>query len=244
MPVLPNDDLLTLQELTETSLILQQASPRSLVIVDELGRGTSTHDGLAIAVATLSHLIQHNACLTLFVTHFPEVLLLLQAASWSALPSARMPLLCLCYTEAHAPLQPCLSSYNSCSLRLCKSAESDVGCLEMSAGLLTRLCMWCTGLLQVAALQVSCPGQVVTRRMSYMQQGSQPAGAAEAQQPGGQPPALEPSAGAVSFSGSNERLPSQDTATSAAGDDQPACLVWRCLPVRGQVGLISDFYRC
>ena len=92
MLVLANGDSLTLQELTETSLILQQASPRSLVIVDELGRGTSTHDGLAIAVATLSYLIQHNACLTLFVTHFPEVPLLLQAALFPALLSACMPL--------------------------------------------------------------------------------------------------------------------------------------------------------
>ena len=99
--ILANDDLLILQELTETSLILQQASSRSLVIVDELGRGTSTHDGLAIAVATLSYLIQHNACLTLFVTHFPEVLLLLQAVFHSVLLSARMPLLCVCYSEAH-----------------------------------------------------------------------------------------------------------------------------------------------
>ena len=70
--------------------------------------------------------------------------------------------------------------------------------------------------------------------MSYMQQGSQPAGAAGAQQPAGQPQALELSAGAVSFSGSNERLPSQDTATSAAGDDQPGCLVWQCLLLRGR----------
>ena len=99
------------------------------------------------------------------------------------------------------------------------------GCLEHVKQLLRRPFSWCTGLLQVAALQELCPGQVVTRRMSYMQQGSQPAGAAKAQQPGGPPQAVELSAGAVSFSGSNERLPSQDTATSAAGEDQPSCLV-------------------
>lgn len=240
MPDLANDDLLTLQELTETSLILQQASPRSLVIVDELGRGTSTHDGLAIAVATLSYLIRHNACLTLFVTHFPEVLPLLQAAFCPALLSARMPLLCPCYSEAHAPLHPCLLFHNSCSVRLCKSSDA-VGCLKMPTRLQRCPCRSCTGSLQVAALQESCPGQVVTRRMSYMQQGSHPAGAAEAQQPAGQPQAMELSAGAVSFSGSNERLPSQDTATSAAGDDQPVCLVWQCLLVQGRGCITPDF---
>ena len=62
-----------MQELSETSNILACATSRSLVIVDELGRGTSTHDGLAIALATLQHLVSHTACLTLFVTHYPKV---------------------------------------------------------------------------------------------------------------------------------------------------------------------------
>ena len=62
-----------MQELSETSNILACATARSLVIVDELGRGTSTHDGLAIALATLQHLVAHIGCLTLFVTHYPKV---------------------------------------------------------------------------------------------------------------------------------------------------------------------------
>lgn len=62
-----------MQELSETSNILACATSRSLVIVDELGRGTSTHDGLAIALATLQHLVAHIGCLTLFVTHYPKV---------------------------------------------------------------------------------------------------------------------------------------------------------------------------
>mmetsp|Transcript_18799 Transcript_18799/g.52391 ORF Transcript_18799/g.52391 Transcript_18799/m.52391 type:complete len:1108 (-) Transcript_18799:16-3339(-) len=60
-------------ELTETSHILANATERSLVIVDELGRGTSTHDGVAIASATLEHLLTSQRCLTLFVTHYPQL---------------------------------------------------------------------------------------------------------------------------------------------------------------------------
>lgn len=58
-------------ELAETSRILSEASSRSLVILDELGRGTSTHDGAAIAHATMSHLVQNIKCVTMFVTHYP-----------------------------------------------------------------------------------------------------------------------------------------------------------------------------
>ncbi|XP_062621628.1 DNA mismatch repair protein Msh3-like [Saccostrea cucullata] len=58
-------------ELQETSDILSQATSRSLVILDELGRGTSTHDGVAIAYATLDYFISKVQCQTLFVTHYP-----------------------------------------------------------------------------------------------------------------------------------------------------------------------------
>jgi DNA mismatch repair protein MSH3 len=57
-------------ELSETSDILKQATPRSLVILDELGRGTSTHDGVAIAHAVLEHVVREIKCLTLFITHY------------------------------------------------------------------------------------------------------------------------------------------------------------------------------
>ncbi|KAF9946228.1 Mismatch repair protein msh3 [Mortierella alpina] len=60
-------------ELQETSDILKMATPRSLVILDELGRGTSTHDGVAIAYAVLSHVVANIRATTLFVTHYPSL---------------------------------------------------------------------------------------------------------------------------------------------------------------------------
>jgi DNA mismatch repair protein MSH3 len=60
-------------ELHETSDIMKQATAKSLVILDELGRGTSTHDGQAIAYAVLKHFVQHIKSITLFVTHYPSL---------------------------------------------------------------------------------------------------------------------------------------------------------------------------
>jgi DNA mismatch repair protein MSH3 len=58
-------------ELSETSDILKAATARSLVILDELGRGTSTHDGVAIAHAVFDHVVREKRSLLLFVTHYP-----------------------------------------------------------------------------------------------------------------------------------------------------------------------------
>ncbi|CDH49460.1 dna mismatch repair protein msh3 [Lichtheimia corymbifera JMRC:FSU:9682] len=60
-----------LVELHEACDIMKQATPQSLVILDELGRGTSTHDGMAIAYAVLDHFITRIRSITLFVTHYP-----------------------------------------------------------------------------------------------------------------------------------------------------------------------------
>uniref|UniRef100_A0A674P0D5 MutS homolog 3 (E. coli) n=1 Tax=Takifugu rubripes TaxID=31033 RepID=A0A674P0D5_TAKRU len=62
-----------MEELSEASEIVSRATERSLVILDELGRGTSTHDGIAIAHATLEHFIRDVKALTLFVTHYPPL---------------------------------------------------------------------------------------------------------------------------------------------------------------------------
>ena len=74
-------------EMVETAAILNQAGPRTLVILDEIGRGTATFDGLSIAWAALEHLHEVNRCRALFATHFHELTAL----------RARLEALC-CYT--------------------------------------------------------------------------------------------------------------------------------------------------
>ncbi len=60
-------------EMVETATILNQAGPRSLVILDEIGRGTATFDGLSIAWAVVQHLHDVNTCRGLFATHYHEL---------------------------------------------------------------------------------------------------------------------------------------------------------------------------
>ena len=60
-------------EMVETAAILNQAGDGALVILDEIGRGTATYDGLSIAWATLEHLHDVNKCRTLFATHYHEL---------------------------------------------------------------------------------------------------------------------------------------------------------------------------
>lgn len=61
-------------EMLETATILNQATENSFVILDEVGRGTSTHDGLAIAWAVVEYLHHHNRCRCLFATHYHELM--------------------------------------------------------------------------------------------------------------------------------------------------------------------------
>jgi DNA mismatch repair protein MutS len=60
-------------EMVETAAILNQAGERALVILDEIGRGTATFDGLSIAWATIEHLHEVNRCRALFATHYHEL---------------------------------------------------------------------------------------------------------------------------------------------------------------------------
>ena len=68
-------------EMSETSYILHHATDRSLVLMDEIGRGTSTYDGLALAEACARHLAAQNRAWTLFATHYFELTSLAEAGS-------------------------------------------------------------------------------------------------------------------------------------------------------------------
>jgi DNA mismatch repair protein MSH6 len=72
-------------ELAETAAALRGATRRSLVIMDELGRGTSTFDGTAIASAAVKHLIERNRCISLFATHYHSLL-----EDWKGKPGVRL----------------------------------------------------------------------------------------------------------------------------------------------------------
>ncbi|HVX98378.1 MAG TPA: DNA mismatch repair protein MutS [Pseudorhodoplanes sp.] len=75
-------------EMVETAAILNQAGERSLVILDEIGRGTATFDGLSIAWASIEHLHEVNRCRALFATHYHELTAL--AARLARLHNATM----------------------------------------------------------------------------------------------------------------------------------------------------------
>lgn len=77
-------------ELSETADILKQATPRSLVILDELGRGTSTHDGVAIAQAVLDYIVRSIRSLTLFITHYQHLSAMVHSFSNDELRNVHM----------------------------------------------------------------------------------------------------------------------------------------------------------
>lgn len=84
-----NDNIFAAQstflvELAETKKMLREAGPRSLVILDELGRGTSSYDGVAVAQAVLHHVATHVGCLGFFATHYHSL-----AAEFEGHPEVR-----------------------------------------------------------------------------------------------------------------------------------------------------------
>ena len=71
-------------EMTEVAGILHNADDKSLVLLDEIGRGTSTYDGLALAWAVFEHLQMHNRALVLFATHYYQMTALADAVEGAA----------------------------------------------------------------------------------------------------------------------------------------------------------------
>src|SRR3546814_19741127 len=102
-------------EMLETATILHHATPRSLALLDEIGRGTSTVDGVALAAAITEHLHDHNQCRTLFATHYHELTTLQTVRNLCSLQFSSKLLACL------VPVSSAQIGRASCRERVCQS---------------------------------------------------------------------------------------------------------------------------
>ena len=76
-------------EMTEAAAILNTATSNSFVVLDEIGRGTSTYDGLSLAWAIIEHIHEHIRAKTLFATHYFELTLLAEQIAYGAVNPRR-----------------------------------------------------------------------------------------------------------------------------------------------------------
>lgn len=124
-----------LVEMAETARILRTATERSLVIMDEVGRGTSTEDGLAIAWAVSEYLLDVLKCKTLFATHYHEL---------TRLDNARMKKLCMAVSENGKDIVflrkvVAGASANSYGIHVARLAGLPVPVLERAEAILRRI---------------------------------------------------------------------------------------------------------
>jgi DNA mismatch repair protein MutS len=124
-------------EMVETAAILAQATPRSFVILDEVGRGTSTYDGLALAWAVVEAVHEVNRCRCLFATHYHELARLAESCSALTLHHVRAREwkgdLVLLHELARGPAD------KSYGLAVAKLAGVPPGVLRRAKGVLDRL---------------------------------------------------------------------------------------------------------
>lgn len=103
-------------EMLETATILKHASPRSLAVLDEVGRGTSGTDGLSIAYAAVKYLVEVNKCRALFATHFGPAL-------WTLLRKTAAASYITCLTAEYQTEKQCASSNHKLKPGICDNSQ-------------------------------------------------------------------------------------------------------------------------
>lgn len=173
--------------------------------MDELGRGTATHDGVAIACSTLSHLVSHTQCLSLFVTHYPEVASLAARTVGST-------------STPHTAASPCDQQHLN-------TTAADVAGGTRQAAAPAVVCA--AGAAEAAAaaaaggLDSSGGGHIAVYHMSFVRQDSSDSGAAAAAGVAAITPQGQRSAGGEAV----ESRPDQQLFSAAAAADAPVPVI-------------------